>query len=244
MKNQAQWKPTKFVQTRRGWRMSRDRRESHHSSRFIGDIVIQVYERLVREHAQGRLLDLGCGKVPLYGIYKEYVADNTCVDWGHTTHKSDHLDLETDLNQPIPLPDAGFDTILVTDVLEHIATPDPLWAEMTRLLAAGGKIILGVPFLYGIHEEPHDYHRYTEYKLRMMCEQNGLEVVSLESYGGIPEVILDLVAKVLSFSGALSSVHRVLSNAMLRTPSGRKLSAKTARQFPVGYGLVARKPPE
>jgi SAM-dependent methyltransferase len=241
MKNKQAWEPSKYIPTRRGWRMSRDPALGNAGSRFLGDIVVEYYERALREHARGTLLDLGSGNVPLYGIYRDYVDDNVCVDWPYSPHASEHVDLETDLNEPIPLPDAGFDTVLVTDVLEHIANPSQLWREISRLLKPGGKVIVGVPFLYCIHEEPHDYHRYTEYKLRMDCEGNGLGLLSLEPYGGAPEVILDIIAKLLSSSRALSRAHHTISTAIMKTSIARNLSRKTSRRFPIGYTLVAQK---
>ena len=141
---------------------------------FVGNVTTAHFE-----HARGLLLDLGCGKVPLFEAYQEHVDDNICVDWERSSHPSPHVDHQFDLNRPIPPPSGGFDTLLVTDVLEHIARPDVLWGEMARLLKPGGKIILGVPFCYWIHDEPHDYYRYTEYRLRLYCEDNGVQVVSL-----------------------------------------------------------------
>ena len=45
----------------------------------------------------GYLLDLGCGKVPLYLIYKSHITDSICVDWGNSLHGNDYIDSECDL---------------------------------------------------------------------------------------------------------------------------------------------------
>ncbi len=241
MKNKDTWKPSKFVMTKRGCRASRDTRVVGIGSRFIAGIQARVYENAIREHARGVLLDLGCGRVPLYEVYKDYISDNVCVDWSHAFHENPYSDHEFNLNEVIPLESERFDTILLTDVLEHISNPDMLWREMARMLKPGGKVIVGVPFLHWIHEEPYDYYRYTEHKLRAFCESNGLAVVSLEPYGGSPEVVLDIVAKHISFSRILSAVHLLLSNVFVKSFVGRKLSARTSRYFTPGYCLVARK---
>lgn len=241
MKNKETWKPGKFVLTKYGLRASRDRQEVGIGSRFIGDIQAAVYERLIRTHARGILLDLGCGSVPLYELYRDYVTENICVDWAGTFHKSEHLDYEFDLNREIPLPDSRFDTILATDVLEHIADPGRFWQEAARLLKPGGKVLLGVPFLYQIHEAPYDFARYTEYRLTQFCEENRLTVVSLEPYGGSLEVVCDIIAKHLTFSIILSAVHLIVSKAVTGCFIGRMVFRKTARRFPLGYALVAEK---
>ncbi len=241
MKHPELWRPSKFVPHRGGWRASRDPVEVGLGTRLTGDRVARVYHRVIEAHARGRLLDLGCGKVPLYGMYRDRVDEVVCVDWPETPHPSPHLDHQLDLNRELPLPDSAHDTILLTDVLEHIARPDVLWREMARLLAPAGRLIVTVPFLYWIHEAPHDHFRYTEHRLRLYCDDHGLELLELEPYGGSPEVLADLLAKHLGFSRVLSAVHSACARALLALPPVRALSRKTARKLPLGYWLVAGK---
>jgi SAM-dependent methyltransferase len=241
MQNKHLWKPSKFVLTAGGCKASKDPGEVARGSRFTVDILAKVYESAIKRHASGVLLDLGCGHAPLYEMYKDYVSDNICADWENTTHKSPFLDHSFDLNHGIPLPDEMFDTILVTDVLEHVWNPELLWREMARVLKPRGKIILGVPFFYWLHEEPHDYYRFTKYRLQMFCEQNSLAVVSLEPHGGAPEIILDIIAKNLAFSKTLSACHFFLCNVFAKSKIGKKISAATAQTFPLFYCVVAQK---
>jgi SAM-dependent methyltransferase len=239
MKNKSLWKPSKYLA--RAHKASRNPKDVSIGSRFIADIQYKVYEKAIIKHAHGILLDLGCGKVPLYEVYKDYIVDNICVDWINTFHKNSYLDYEFNLNKPLPLRDEQFDTILNTDVLEHISNPDMLWSEMSRILKPKGKIIVGVPFFYWIHEEPYDYYRYTEYKLREFCKNNNLTIISLDPYGGGPEIIFDIIAKQISFSKILSSMHLFLSNIFINSYFGKKISKKTYRHFPLGYCLIAQK---
>lgn len=241
MKNTQLWKPTKFIITRRGCRSSPEPNAVTIGSRFITGIVAKVYEKAIREYARGRLLDLGCGKVPLYYIYKDYVSENICIDWAKSGCKSPYVDIEADLNQGIPLNGEGFDTILATDLLEHLHAPDKIWKDMTRLLKPQGKIIIGVPFFYWIHEEPYDYYRYTEHRLRMFCDSNNLKVISLEPYGGPPEIIIDIIAKLISSHKFLSSVHLFLSNLFIKAFRRRKTLENSSRKWPLGYCLIAQK---
>src|SRR6516165_7366055 len=150
------WHPSKFIQIATGWVGSPDPSELGIGSRLIGDILADVYFRAIRTHVRGRLLDLGCGKVPLYGMYRDLVTDSICIDWEETLHKNRHIDQFADLNSTLPIGDEEFDTVLSTDVLEHIARPGSAWAEMSRVLRPGGKLLLATPFLYWLHEEPHE----------------------------------------------------------------------------------------
>ena len=245
MKNRDQWQPTKYVKTKQGLRASRDLRRVGMGSRFVVDVVAAHYERALRDHACGDLLDLGCGFVPLYGTYCDLVQDVICVDWENTLHPSPYLDFTVDLNSRIPLEDSSFDTIVLTDVLEHIAEPAALINEIGRLLRPGGKLIAGVPFLYGLHEVPFDFYRYTEHALRRFCEGSGLEVLCLEPYGGLPEILIDLTSKGIQglprgFASICRPIHSVATRLFWSINLSRRLSQRTAVAFPLGYLLVAR----
>jgi SAM-dependent methyltransferase len=241
MRNESAWKPTKFVRHGSGWRASRDRAEVAASSRLIGDIVAGCYQDLLERFARGRLVDLGCGKAPLYGIYRSKVDSVVCVDWRHGAHGNDFVDHAMDLNGRLDFPDASFDTVLATDVLEHVREADRLWSEMARICRPRGRLILGTPFLYWIHEDPHDYWRYTYYCLQEKCQRHDLKVLSLQEYGGLPEVLADLLIKCFANRPSLVSPLDLGCRWLLRLPPIRTHSERTRRRFPLGYCLVAEK---
>lgn len=245
MQNTEYWKPTKYELRNGKLRASRNAQLVSVSSHLVIDITASFYQAAIPLHARGSLADLGCGHVPFYMIYKDYVTDVTCIDWPNTLHKNQYLDLEYDLNKPLPLPDRQFDTIIISDVLEHIAEPHALWAEMARILKPGGKILLSVPFLYKIHEAPYDYFRYTEYALRNYAAKHNLNVVELESFGGLPLVLTDLCAKMLVkiplIGNTLSSVIQSLCLWFITTRWGKRISASTGKAYPLGYFMVVQK---
>jgi len=246
MRNKESWKPSKFVYTAGKLTASRDPKEVGAGSRLIVDLVAAFYDRNLKHHAAGKLLDLGCGKVPLYAAYRDLVTDNVCVDWDSSWHKSEHLDYELDLTKTLPFANNEFDTIILSDVLEHIPVPEQLWNEMARLLSPNGKIILNVPFYYWLHEEPHDYYRYTEFALRRFVQMAGLRLVLLEPIGGAPEVIADIFAKNVlrlpTWGRSLALAAQWVTSGFVRTKLGKKVSDATARSFPFGYFLIAEKP--
>lgn len=237
MKNIDQWQPTKFIKDDRG------RFQGTHMHQAIGP----VYEAAVRNHAQGDLVDLGCGAVPLYHFYKDQATSITCIDWESSgIQEKTHLDIVHDLNQPLPLPDKMCDTVICTDVLEHIRYPHDLFREMGRIIRPNGKLILTVPYYYRLHEKPYDYYRYTEFSLKGFCEDNGFEVVSLTQYGGAPEILFDIFYKSFTYMGF--RLFRIMKGSilsfgkfMLRRRWVQKYSHITRENFPLGYCLVAKK---
>lgn len=245
MRNLPSWKPSKFVYRHGRLIASRDPREVGIASRLSADLIAALYDRELPLHAKGKLLDLGCGKVPLYATYKNVVSECTCVDWANTAHKNQYLDHECDLTQPLPFADGCFDTIILSDVLEHIPTPEGLCREIARILAPRGKLILNVPFYYWLHEEPHDYYRYTQHALRRFIHLAGLELVMLEATGGSPELLADVLAKHLAHvplvGKLLAAFVQWATLHFIGTRLGRKVSRSTSRMFPFGYFLVAEK---
>ncbi|CAD5372641.1 Methyltransf_11 domain-containing protein [Rubrivivax sp. A210] len=228
------------------WAGSRDISELGAGSRLIADRTAELYAEYLPRHARGRLVDLGCGKAPLYGLYGPLASDVTCADWPQSVHASPYLDRAVDLNGPLPFADAAFDTIVLSDVLEHLSAPQALWNEMARVLAPGGHAFVNTPFLYGIHEAPHDYARYTEFGLRRFARQSGLDVVTLVAVGGSLEVMADLLGKHLAQVPAVGATLAAgLQGAVAmfgRTPWGERLAARTAAHFPLGYFMVATRP--
>ena len=239
MRNPDRWRPTRFVETAGGWRGSSDGRMVAPGSRLTADLQARCYAPALRAHARGRLLDLGCGKVPLYEMYRPGITSAVCVDWPSSYHGQTHVDVACDLNQPIPFASHTFDTIVVSDVMEHLFDYETVWSEMARLMRPSGKLILGVPFLYWLHEDPYDFFRPTEFALRRYCEQHGFRVVVLEPYGGALDVIFDISAKHLAVSAILARAFYWVGRTVL--PLGRRLVARTDRKFPLGYLLVAER---
>lgn len=248
MKNADQWKPTKFIEKRPGVLIAnRDRNEVGVSSRLAADTVAAFYQRAIPEYARGDLLDLGCGTVPLYGLYSRYVDSATCSDWEYAQSSNPHIDMFVDLNDiPLPIESSSFDTVLLSDVLEHVMSPWELIEEVARILRPGGTLLLNVPFYYLIHSSPYDFHRFTEFALRAMCERAHLDVIELSPTGGAPEVLADVTGKVLAnqpgVGRALSTAFVWMAGPWVRGWLGRYLSRSTSSSFPIAYALVARKP--
>jgi SAM-dependent methyltransferase len=245
LKNPQQWKPTKFVMTPSGLTAAKEDRHLSRGSYFIGGLQAGNYEKALRNHAHGRLLDLGCGHVPLYGVYRDLVSENICVDWENTMHVNPFLDITTDLDKELPFPDDSFDTVLLTDVLEHLPEPVFSMRQIARVLRPRGKAIIAVPFFYWLHEVPYDYYRYTEFALRRFCDLSRLEIVELWQYGGLPEILLDLTSKALyRMPRSVEIVLRLFHSAGIaisRFKMFNELGDRSKKAFPLGYILIAQK---
>lgn len=74
--------------------------------------------------------------------------------------------------------------VLATQVLEHVPEPKQMLQEISRVLRPGGHLILTAPHIWGIHEAPHDYFRFTHYGLEYLARQAGLHKVYIKAMGG------------------------------------------------------------
>lgn len=245
MKNAERWRESKFVLDAGVLRGSRDTKDLNVSSRLGADIIARFYHQALIEHAKGHLLDLGCGKAPLYAVYRDLVKEVTCVDWANSAHKNAFLDREADLTQPLPFESESFDTVLLSDVLEHIPVPLDLCHEIARVLRPGGVLLMNVPFFYRVHEAPHDFYRYTEFALRRFMDLVGLRILRLEATGGVPEILASVVAKNvvrMPVLGKLTAraVQWTAATAG-RTGFVQRASRVTSSSFPLGYFMVAKK---
>jgi ubiquinone/menaquinone biosynthesis C-methylase UbiE len=89
--------------------------------------------------AEGKLLDVGCGRGEHVDIFNKLGVDTYGVDLEAGAKKTKRVDLET---EKIPFPDNHFDYIMCKSVIEHIRNVYHLMAEMHRVLKPGGKIVI------------------------------------------------------------------------------------------------------
>jgi SAM-dependent methyltransferase len=150
--------------------------------------------RQVAPQARGRLLDVGCGNKPYEAFFRPHVTSYLGIEheatFAATAADSDGArpDLTYD-GQRLPFEDGSFDTVLSVQVLEHTPKPRHLVFEMARVLADDGLLILLAPFQFRLHEQPHDYYRYSSHGLRHLCEDAGLTVERIDAQGSLWSVI-------------------------------------------------------
>jgi len=139
-----------------------------------------------------RVLDAGAG-VGQYRTFFEH-CDYRAHDFGlepQTVGSYTPLDYESDIVD-IPAPDASFDAVVCTEVLEHVPEPIKAVRELARLLRPGGLMLLTAPLGCLLHQEPYIYYGgYSPYWYRRFLGEAGCEVVSIESNQGFFSLFSD-----------------------------------------------------
>lgn len=167
-----------------------------------------------------RVLDAGAGNAP----YRELFAGclYTTSDWAQSIHPgARHADVVAPLGA-LPLDDASFEVVVNTQVLEHVSDPGAVLSDFHRLLVAEGELWLTAPFVWELHEEPHDYFRYTSHGLQALLERSGFTVAEIRPLGGY----FSTIAQLLRHCGGISGLSE-------RGLLGRVLGAMIWRMAPV-----------
>jgi 2-polyprenyl-3-methyl-5-hydroxy-6-metoxy-1,4-benzoquinol methylase len=146
-----------------------------------------------------------------------------------------------------PVPDAAYDTVLCSEVLEHVADPGAALAEIGRVLKPGGRLVLTTPFLGRLHDEPHDYYRFTKHGLATLLEAVPLEVEETTATSSVASFLGHQVATVLVAGTWHVPVIRWLAFALnaiaVVAPSILidRLLGPVREKLPTGYVVVAIK---
>lgn len=106
--------------------------------------------------------------------------------------------------QRLPFGDGSLDAVLLLDVLEHVADPERALREIARVLKRDGQLVLRVPFLYPVHDAPHDHSRWTAYGHRALAQRAGFAVAE-ELRSGAPAVTAGLLANLAMGQGLLAA---------------------------------------
>lgn len=201
-----------------------------------------------------RVLDAGAGEAPYAELFAhcEYVT----ADWPNSVHAGGRSAQIVASLQSLPVPAGSFGAVLCTEVLEHIPQPETVLAELSRVLAPGGRICVTVPFVWPLHEEPFDFYRYTPHALTRLLAQAGFVEVSVAPRTGFTTTLAQL-AEMTSwlYPARVSGIRALQVRASLRLlrTCARPLMWLARRDpaldrelegvpLPLGYLVLASKP--
>jgi SAM-dependent methyltransferase len=200
------------------------------SSRIYLDRWVQAAAASVPR--ESLVLDAGAGEAPYarwFAQHRYESADFTQVEKPYSRELTYVCDLTA-----IPVEDARFDLVVMTQVLEHIPEPVRVLAEMRRVLKPGAEIWFSAPLFYEEHEQPYDFFRYTKFAHRRQCDTAGLAVVSidwLEGYFGTLAYQLQMAGSQLPTTASAYGAGRRGQLAALTARVGRRGARRLAQTF-------------
>jgi len=159
----------------------------------------ELIDHELLEHSsqfRGIVLDLGGKKENKRGVFRP--PDQQVDHWIYLNIKTSERPDIVGSAELLPLKDCSVDWIICTEVLEFINNSEQMFSEVNRILKKGGCLFLTTPFLYRIHDQPHDLQRFTNQKLKLLCEKVSLSIKLLQPQGFFFTVIADFLKQAIS----------------------------------------------
>jgi SAM-dependent methyltransferase len=146
---------------------------------YLTTVMLESSLRRCASFVKGAVLDVGCGARPYEKTFFAGASNYVGMDYLSDRSRPDVISSALQ----IPFRDESFDTVVSTEVLEHV--PDPLRAlrEMRRVLKRGGFLVLSTPMYWPRHESPYDFFRYPYDGVLYLVKESGFELTKLYSRG-------------------------------------------------------------
>ncbi|QQX76798.1 MULTISPECIES: class I SAM-dependent methyltransferase [Aequorivita] len=198
----------------------------------------------------GQFLDVGCGKMP----YRNYILENSEVT------KYVGLDIENALiydpkvkpdffwnGIKMPFENESFECAMATEVLEHCPEPEIVLKEVFRVLKPGGVFFFTVPFLWNLHEVPHDEYRYTPFSLERHLKNSGFGNIEINATGGWHAAMAQMLGLWVMRSPMpknkrkyLSKILKPIIGYLIRKDTLHQIAFKDGQMITGLYGIAKR----
>lgn len=170
---------------------------------LIHRLISAALGKALEKHGKGVLLDVGCGTKPAKSLMPEAVRWHLGMDLKTFSDIRPEAEAYASM-MALPLAEAAVDTVLCNDVLEHVPDPESALGELYKVLKPDGSIIITVPLLWHLHEQPHDFQRFTRYGLENLLCKAGFTDIQVQPLSGFCATFAQLGSYFLhGFSGGV-----------------------------------------
>jgi len=172
---------------------------------------IRALER-ARRHARGALLDIGCGSRPFASLFRGRVERY----WGTDLYGSPYMGAcppdAWARAESLPVRGGSMDTLLALSMVTYLPEPGAMLREANRVLRPGGIALIEFTQMVPLHDEPHDYFRFTRYGAAYLLRRAGFEPIEFLPIGGLWSRVG------MSVLGALNRVNRGPTRVLTEIP--------------------------
>ena len=195
-------------------------------------------------HIKGEVLDVGAGErkryAEFFGQAKKYLT----------------MDINPENNpdivgraEKIPLGDDSVDSIVCTQVLGDVFKLGRAIKEFSRVLRRNGILLLTESLAGEMHDEPHDYWRFTKFSLKKLLERNNFKIIAVDQRGGFFSTVAQIKIRYLLDRWHLYDhkiIGRIFNYFFLFYGRGMIMldgldSSRANRKHALGWCVVAKK---
>ena len=134
--------------------------------------LIKFIRTIRNDFKDSNIIEIGSGNIDINQSMEKYFDKSN--NFIQTDINKDYNHLYLDITEEITT-NQKFDLVLCTNVLEHIFETKKAIKNLKTLLSDQGSLLVSVPFIYPLHDEPKDYWRFTEHSLRKLFEDFVIE---------------------------------------------------------------------
>lgn len=175
-------------------------------------LIHHIYISNIKKHLskiKGVVLDVGCGQMPYKELILPYCSSYFGIDNLNLNYTNIKPDIIADALS-IPIADQSVDTIVSFQVMEHLTEPQQFLQECFRALKKDGHMLITTPFMWGEHDTPNDFYRYTQFGLKYLAEKVGFTVLSINADTGF------WTTHILRFNYAINRLSRGFIKYLLK----------------------------
>ncbi len=207
--------------------------------------------------ARGTVVDLGAGDQ----LYKDLLLQNAKkyipVDLKVPLNKQAKDYIRADITKTLPFKNSFCETVCLLQVLEYIENPATVFSESFRVLKRNGNLVVSSPFLYPIHDAPHDKVRYTKQALFSLLKKAGFKKIEIQkessSFAFLANSLNMFILRSLYHKIKRGGVQKIVGLFLLPFAGGVCVAVNivaiffetifpgSSDEFPLNYTVVARK---
>ena len=206
-----------------------------------------LLKQQIKKHAhylRGVVLDAGSGESERYKKFLKF-------------DKYIKLDINPDGKpdilgsvENIPLKNNSVDSTISTQVLEHVKNPQKAVEEFYRVLKSGGYCLVTVPQINELHEEPHDYFRFTKFGVEEIFSHAGFKIIVIDQRGGFWSTDMQIRIRYVIDLFRLNKIYLlrwifqpfILINGILAILLDFIDKSYASRKHAIGWLIIAQKP--
>ena len=149
---------------------------------FLGRSAMFLNVKKYSKFISGKTLDMGSGSKPYIELFTNvttYIGMD--IEQSGHKHQREYIDVFYD-GTTFPFESNSFDSLVFFEVLEHVFNLDNFMNEISRVVKQDGYCLVTVPFIWGEHEQPYDFARYSSFGMKQIFEKHKFEIIEHKKY--------------------------------------------------------------